>query len=98
MLVERLSGVEQKRSLKMKKIAVLAVLVLLGMVSAVSAQTNEENEPVMRRFGFSWGLSFIIQPDVFQRTSSMGINFQVFDNGKLHIRNHIIYNGGVLNM
>jgi hypothetical protein len=28
----------------------------------------------------------------------MGINFQVFDNGKLHIRNHIIYNGGVLNM
>jgi hypothetical protein len=82
----------------MKRIVVLAVLVFLGVVSVVSAQTNEENEAAMRRFGFSWGLSFIIQPDVFQRTSSMGINFQVFDNGILHIRNHIIYNGGVLNM
>jgi hypothetical protein len=53
----------------------------------------------MRRFGFDWGISFIIQPDVFQRTSSMGVNFRVFDNGKLHIRNHtMLVDGGVMNM
>lgn len=81
----------------MKKITFVFLLGIFGMVSAVSAQSNE-NEQIMRNFGFSWGLSFIIQPNVFQRTSSMGINFKVYDNGKLHIRNHVIYNGGVMNM
>jgi len=80
-----------------RKIAILVFIGFLCAVSTVSAQANE-NEPVMRNFGFNWGISFIIQPDVFQRISSMGVNFKVFDNGKLHIRNHVIYNGGVLNM
>ena len=78
----------------MKKILILLVITFLGTVSIVFAQTSG-----MRRFGFDWGLSFIIQPDVFQRTSSMGVNFQIFDNGKLHIRNHImLVDGGVMNM
>jgi hypothetical protein len=81
----------------MKRVSVLMVLVFCGAVSAVFAQTSE-NEPAMGFWGFSWGLGFSVQPEVFQRTGSFGVNFRVFDNGKLHIRNHIIYNGGVLNM
>jgi len=81
----------------MKKIMVLTIFIFLYVVSAVSAQTTK-NESVIRCFGFNWSLGFIMQPDVLQRISSMGINFQIFDNGKLHIRNHILYNGGVLNM
>jgi len=81
----------------MKKITVLTVLIFLGLAASIPAQT-EENQSAMGRFGISWSLNFIIQPDVFQRIGSMGVNFQVFDNGKLHIRNHILYNGGVFNM
>jgi hypothetical protein len=79
-----------------RKILSFGLFAFLTVASGVTAQTNNsdnvsgENEAAMKRFGISWGLSFMIQPDVFQRTSSMGINFQVFDNEKLHIRNHII--------
>jgi len=45
----------------------------------------------------SWSLGYEAQPEVFSRTSMLGVGFLLFAHDSLNIQNHSTYSSGIMN-
>lgn len=86
--------------MKKKLVKLLALLLFAGTAMAMWAQDGAENGSAQRdnvkRLSLSWSIGFDGQPEVFSRSSVLGIGYVLFNNGKTDIRNHLSFYNGVM--
>ena len=74
------------------------IVTLMTMTLLVSVSSQESVPQKDSRFLMSWSMGYDGHPDVFSRTSVLGIGFILFSNDKAEIRNQIEFCNGTMMM